>query len=130
MIVLDASAAVEMVLRSPAGGAVLSLVEDSSAVHYPELMPVEVMAVLRRLVAHGLVSHDRAADALTDLLDLRGDAHRHGALLAGAFPLTARFTAYDAVYLTLAMGLDAPLVTLDRRLARQAEALVGVVVPG
>ncbi len=41
----------------------------------------------------------------------------------------SRFTAYDAVYVALAGLLDATLVTLDRRLARQAGTLVSVHVP-
>src|SRR3990170_723657 len=38
--------------------------------HAPHLLDLEVTQVLRRLVAHGLLSVDRAADARADYADL------------------------------------------------------------
>ena len=102
---------------------------DGRAVHYPELMPVETVSVIRRLVRLGAITATRGDEAVTDLRDLSGQRHRHDTLLAEVYRLSGRFTAYDAVYVALAGLLDATLVTLDRRLARQAGTLVSVHVP-
>ena len=126
MIVLDASAAIELVLNSSAGQQVADRLGDCSRVHYPELMPVEVVSALRRLASHNVVSHDRARDAVRDLSDLSGHPHRHGLLLENAFVWSTRFSVYDAIYVALAVVLDATLLTADGRLARQATSIVGV----
>lgn len=128
MIVLDASATVELVLDSSAGRRVADSLGDCSRAHYPELMPVEVVSALRRLVARNVVSRDRARDAVRDLSDLAGHAHRHGLLLDQAFVLSTRFSVYDAMYVALADVLDATLLTADARLARQASTLVSVTL--
>ena len=44
-------------------------------------------------------------------------AHSHEALIERVWELRRNATAYDAIYLALAEALDAPLLTLDRRLA-------------
>ena len=54
----------------------------------------------------------RAAPRLID--------HRHtqtGLLATAAWGLRKNLTFYDALYVALAAALDAPLVTLDRRMA-------------
>ena len=54
MIVLDASAAVELILRLPLGDAVAErLVDPDVAVHAPHLLSVEAAQVVRRYVLLG-----------------------------------------------------------------------------
>ena len=130
MIVLDASAALELLLGSPSGRAVARRLGDASGLHYPELMPIEVISAVRRLVASGRLSAHRAASVIDDLVDLGGQRHPHCLLLRDVFALSGRVTAYDAVYLALADLLDATLLTQDRRLARQAAGLVSIEVAG
>lgn len=126
MIVLDASAVVELLLLTPAGVQVAERYEDGARAHFPELMPVEALAALRRLSRAGSIDESRALQALRDLSDLPGHRHRHGLLLADAFRLATRFSSYDAVYVALARLLDATLVTCDAPLARQAATIVDV----
>lgn len=73
---------------------------------------------LRRLVAAGVLSADRAADARADAaaLPLRRYPHQH--LLSRAWELRGNATIYDGVYLALAELLGYALVTTDARLAR------------
>ena len=130
MIVLDASAALELLLGSQVGRAVERRLGDATGLHYPELMPIEVISAVRRLAASGQLSAHRAASVIDDLVDLGGQRHPHGLFLRDVFRLSGRVTAYDAVYLALADALDATLLTRDRRLARQAEGLVRVEVAG
>ncbi len=118
MIVLDASATVEMLLATERGERVFDRVADpAESIHVPHLLAVEVAQVLRRLVAAGDMTALRAAAALADLADLDAERYAHEPFLARMHALRANLTAYDAAYVVLAEVLDAPLVTFDRRLA-------------
>lgn len=118
MIVLDASAAVEWLLDLPLASEVTTrLAPENQTVHAPHLLAIEVAQVVRRYVALGDVSANRGAEALTDLADLGVFHHPHEPLLATIWRLRSNLTAYDAAYVSLALALDAPLVTLDARLA-------------
>lgn len=86
-------------------------------VHAPQLLDVEVLYVLRGLERHGRIHGQRAAEAITDFLDLRLVRHPHVHLLHRAWALRHNLTGYDAMYVSLAEGLEAPLLTRDRRLA-------------
>jgi len=119
MIVLDASAAVELVLRLPLADAVgRRLADPDQAIHAPHLLGVEVAQVVRRYVQRGEVRPERGETALLDLADLDVVHHPHEPLLATMWRLRSNLTAYDAAYVALAEALDAPLLTLDARLAR------------
>ncbi len=118
MIVLDASAVVELLLNSPDGRAVAShLQRRDDSLNFPELLTVEVVQVFRRAVLHGAIAAARAATALADLADLDATRWRHDPLIERVFELRENLTAYDATYIALAEALDAELLTLDRRLA-------------
>lgn len=117
MIVLDASAAVEWLLGLPRAEAVAARLADASTVHAPHLLGVEVAQVVRRYVRSGDVRAARGAEALADLVDVDVALHPHEPLLPVVWRLRSNFSAYDAVYVALAQVLDAPLVTLDARLA-------------
>ena len=119
MIVLDASAVVELLLDSAAGRRVAILIADpATGIHVPHLLDVEVVSALRRLSKDRVIDEDQADAAIEDLLDLDLQRHSHEALLGRAWALRKNMTTYDAVYVALAEALSAPLVTCDRRLAK------------
>lgn len=119
MIVLDASAAVELLLGTPVGAQVAARLQaEGGPAHAPHLIDVEVASALRRGVARRLVDQTRAAEALEDLGDLAVVRYPHGPLLARVWELRAGLSPYDATYVALAEQLDAPLVTRDARLGR------------
>ena len=119
MIVIDASALLELLLLTPTGLDVAARVFATKAtLHAPELLDLEVAQVLRRYQRDGELSAERAAQALEDLADLRLDRHRHLPLLVRVWELRDNLTAYDAAYVALAELLDAPLLTCDARLSR------------
>ena len=121
MIVVDASALLELILQTPLGTRVEArLFRDRDEFHAPHLADVEVTQGLRRLVRAGEVSPARAAEAIADLADLDLHRHPHVDLLMRAWKLRENITAYDAMYVALAEALDAPLVTCDRPLASTA----------
>jgi predicted nucleic acid-binding protein len=118
MIVLDASIVVEWLLRLPRAGLVEErLSRQDESLHAPHLLDVEVAQVVRRLAAQGVVRADRGRQAVEDLADLDLARHPHDVLLPAIWRLRENLTAYDAAYVALAEVLDAPLVTLDARLA-------------
>jgi predicted nucleic acid-binding protein len=119
VIVLDASAAVELLLATRAGDEVEArLREAGGPARAPFLLDVEVASTLRRLVRTGLVPTSRGGEALTDLADLAVVRYAHGPLLPRVWELRDGLSAYDAIYVALAELLGAPLLTRDARLAR------------
>ncbi|MBI2839878.1 MAG: type II toxin-antitoxin system VapC family toxin [Acidobacteria bacterium] len=119
MTVVDASAVLELLLRTPAAAAVdVRLFGLGETLHAPHLIDVEVAQVLRRYAGTGDVSAARCRAALSDLADLPLTRYPHDILLPRVWEMRGNLTAYDAVYVALAEALDAPLLTRDRRLAR------------
>ena len=121
MIVVDASALLEALLRTPDARAVESwLFESGETLHVPHLLDLEVAQVLRRYAANGELDSERGRAALADLADLPLRRYPHDFLLSRVWELRNNLTAYDAVYVALAEALDAPLLTRDRGLAAAA----------
>lgn len=115
---LDASAVVEWLLRRPLADAVeRRLTQGSPSLHAPHLLAVEVAQVLRGYQGQGVLSAERGALALTALADLDLASYPHEPLLPAIWQLRENLTAYDAAYVALAAALEAPLITLDGRLA-------------
>jgi predicted nucleic acid-binding protein len=118
VIVVDASAVLEALLRTPAAAAVEGRLFDSrQTLHAPHLIDVEVAQVVRRYAASGELDAERGREALADLADLPLLRYPHDLLLPRIWELRHNLTAYDAAYVALAEALGAPLLTRDRRLA-------------
>jgi predicted nucleic acid-binding protein len=118
MIVVDASALLESLLRTPAAEAVeRRLFNPRQTLHAPHLLDVEVAQVIRRYEANGEIDSERGRAALVDLADFPLHRYPHDFLLPRVWDLRNNLTAYDAVYVALAEALDAPLLTRDQRLA-------------
>jgi predicted nucleic acid-binding protein len=120
LIVLDASAAVAVVLNLGSGAARIRerMAESDDDLHVPHLFEIEVLSVLRQYFLRGELSQERARRALNRLSTLRFSRYPHTALLSRVWELRENVTAYDAAYVALAETLTAPLVTTDARLAR------------
>src|SRR5688500_6827726 len=95
--VVDASAAVEFLLRTDIGFYIDGLISDASLLA-PELLDVEVLSVLRREVRHKRVSPARAEEAVSDLRDWDIVRLSHRPLLASAWAFRQNASAYDAMY--------------------------------
>ena len=127
MIVLDASALVELILDTPTGQLVAARIADpAEGLHAPHLADIEVAQALRRYVREGDIDAETAVVALDDFRALDLQRHAHEPLLERIWELRQNLTAYDAVYVALAEVLDASLVTCDGPLSR-APAIAGRV---
>jgi predicted nucleic acid-binding protein len=118
MIVLDASAAVDWLLQTPAGERIDNKIfSRGESLHCPHVLDLEVAQVLRRLVRESHISAHRAQEAIADLVDLKIARYPHFVFLPEVWRHRNNLSAYDAAYIVLAAQLGATLVTRDPRLA-------------
>jgi predicted nucleic acid-binding protein len=115
VIVVDASAMLEVLLNSPAAPAIASRIfAPSEVLHAPHLIDVEVMQVLRRYSMAKSLTSVRVRQAFEDYMNIPLERFPHDVLLPRIWELRRNLTAYDAAYVALAEALDAPLITCDR----------------
>jgi predicted nucleic acid-binding protein len=130
LIVVDASALLDVLLRTPAATALeRQLFADGETLHAPHLIDLEVAQVLRRYTLSGEITDARAVDALRDLAAFPIERYWHLPFLARVWELRSNFTAYDAAYVALAEVLDAPLLTSDARLSRASGHRARIITP-
>ncbi len=122
---VDASVAVEYLLKTPLGLAVADIFTDAALVA-PELVDAEVLSVLRRAVLQGRIDEARAQMVIEDLLRWPLERISHRSLAPLAWQYYRNVSAYDAFYVATARVLGIPLITADGRLSRASG--LGVVV--
>ena len=115
--VIDASAAVEYLLKTPLGQSLAPMMATATLAA-PELMDAEVVAALRRAVLSDHLAEPRALLALDDLASWPVERISHRALARSAWHHRHNLTAYDAFYVAAARALDASLLTADGPLSR------------
>jgi predicted nucleic acid-binding protein len=116
MIVIDASALVELLLGGTPRAARLAARIRGQTLHAPHLVDLETTSVLRSMEARGLATAV-AVQALADLVALAITRYPHDVVLPRIWQLRANLTVYDACYVALAESLATPLITCDARLA-------------
>jgi len=120
LIVLDASALLEILLRTPLSERLMDrALEASERMHAPHLLDVEVTQVLRRLVQRKEVTVRAPNKRSRIWRKLLIERHEHQSLVGRAWQLRDSISAYDGVYVALAEALDAPLLTCDAKLGRR-----------
>lgn len=117
MIVLDASAAVELVFATPPGAAV-ALRLRGETMHAPAHFDVEVIGAIRRAVVRQLISDHEGLVAVADFQSMPLRRWPTKPFIQRAYELRSTHTVADGVYVALAEGLAAPLITCDGRLAQ------------
>jgi predicted nucleic acid-binding protein len=118
--VIDASALAALAFAEPGADLVLDAI-DGHRIHAPTLLSFELMNVAWKRLKKSPSSASMFFESLEDTqnfgIQFRGVDHRAVVELA----VETGLTAYDASYLWLSRHLNAPLVTLDRKLAAHAK---------
>jgi predicted nucleic acid-binding protein len=117
LIVVDASAVIELLLRRSAAQSIQTrMFAGHEELHAPQLIDVEVAQVLRRYALAGELDPGHGRALLADFMLLPMRRHSHSVLLPRVWDLRHNLSAYDAIYVALAEALDAALLTDDKRL--------------
>ncbi|WP_347352691.1 type II toxin-antitoxin system VapC family toxin [Intrasporangium sp.] len=124
-LVVDASAIVDLLLGNELGGAVRSRLVGCG-LHAPAHLDAEVLSALGRLHRAGDIRSGDVESRLQVLAAAPIRRHAVNDLLVDSWARRHRLRLVDALYVQLAVSLELPLVTTDRRL-RDAPA-VDVVV--
>ena len=124
--VLDASAAVRLILGDPAAAAMAEQIREAAVVLAPELMLTELANTLWKLQKAGHLADLDPQQLLAEARDLvdRVEADRHLQAEALALACHHDHPVYDCLYLTLARREAATLISLDRRLQQLAERVL------
>jgi predicted nucleic acid-binding protein len=124
--VLDASAAVWLVLDPAERGEQVAMTLGTRRLAAPALLPFEVANVIRRRCLAGFIAEGQGRLALAGLRELPLELWPWEALADQVWTMRESITAYDASYVALAALLDAPLITADKALAQVAGRWCGV----
>lgn len=128
--VIDASAVVAALIDAGPEGSWADAQIGQGVLAAPSLMTYEAANILRRSAISGSIPGEVASLAYADLLDLPVRLFPFEPLAERIWELRGTATVYDSSYVALAELLDAPLVTLDRRLTRAAGARCRFELPG
>jgi predicted nucleic acid-binding protein len=115
--VIDASAVVDLVARTPRASAVGARLRGS-VWHAPAHLDAEVLSALGRLERAGKLTAGEAADSLLLRSEIPIKRHPTTPLLLGAWTLRPAVRLVDGLCAELARQLGLPLITTDQRLAR------------
>ena len=127
--VSDASALVALLLDAGPDGRWATEALTGTDIAGPSLVTFETANIIRRLELAGEVSADQAAQAHADMLDLAIEHWPYALLASRAWELRRNLSSYDASYVALAELIEAPLVTLDRRIGRAPGVRCPVATP-
>ena len=128
MIVLDASALVDVICDQPSASWVLDQIAEDE-ISAPAHQPAEVLSAVARLVRAGTLEPLAGREALDEAFALSQRlVSPTAAHVRRAFTLRERIRVVDGLYVVLADELSCPLVTTDRRLGA-AEAPCEVRTP-
>ncbi len=123
--VVDASVAVEYLLKSDLGRAVTNVL-DHSALSAPQMIDIEVLSAFRRSVFQRKLSTDDALRALDRLSTWNVERVSHRGLIRLTWAYIRNVSAYDSAYLATAKFLGLEVLTADSKLARAPNVDVAV----
>lgn len=125
--VVDAATVVDLICGLPAAEPYRHHLTKADTVAAPAHLDAEVLSALGRLKRAGHLTKEADRVAALGMFGARRWPLRP--LLATAWALTDRIAVRDALYVALAVSLDATLVSSDGRLRRAASGIVDVAQP-
>lgn len=126
--VVDAATVVDLICDFPAADPYRATLAAAEAVAAPAHLDAEVLSALGRLQRAGQLT--RASQRVEALAAFGATRWPLQPLLIPAWALADRIATRDALYVALAVSLDAVLITTDGRLRRGAAGIVAVAEPG
>lgn len=129
MLIVDASALVELVAVFPRAAGVRSAMRDDTDHGAPALIDPEVLAVIQRYERADQLDRTSAVLAVDGLKTWPGERWPHGPLIDRVWELRHNVRSYDAFYVALAESLGATLLTLDERLIKAPGIRCDVLLP-
>lgn len=118
-LVVDASVAVLALTGKTEHAAAVRERIFTATSHAPHLLDAEVGHVVRRMERMDMIKEEEAATALAALPRLIDERYPHtGRLSNMAWAMRHNVTFYDGLYVALATGLAAPLLTTDAKLTK------------
>ena len=123
--VVDASVAVEYLLKSDLGRSVTNVL-DHSALSAPQMIDIEVLSAFRRSVFQRKLSTDDALRALDRLSTWNVERVSHRGLIRLTWAYIRNVSAYDSAYLATAKFLGLEVLTADSKLARAPNVDIAV----
>lgn len=130
MQVVDAGVVVDALIPEGRFTTAARRVVVSGGLVAPELVDIEVIHALRRMVRLGEVSGPVAQESVETLGIVPLTRRTHRPFLPRIWELRDNLTAYDATYVALAEALGCPLVTADARIAAAPGVRCEIVVLG
>ena len=124
---IDAATVVDLICNLPAADPYRHHLAMADTVAVPAHLDAEVLSALGRLKRAGQLTHE--ADRVEALGTFGTRRWPLRPLLAAAWALTDRIAVRDALYVALAVSLDATLVSSDGRLRRAASGIVDIAEP-
>lgn len=123
MIVLDSSAACDMVRKTEEGMTFRALMLSEEKVISCELLRAEVVSIFRKLCRHGFIPIEKVQSFLTESTALVNEYYSIQELQEEVLSESIRLdhSSYDMFYFVLARRFGATLFTLDRKLIRLCE---------
>lgn len=129
MIVLDASAVVDVVVESPRTPAIRSLLTEHRAVA-PGHQLAEVLSAIARLVRATVIDLAGGRTAVALAADLsQSFVEIDAAMLRRSLELQGRIRVTDGLYVALAERLGCPVVTTDVRFANSSSPCEVIIPP-
>jgi predicted nucleic acid-binding protein len=125
LVVVDATAVVDLICGFPAAAPYRARLAAADAVAAPAHLDAEVLSALGRLKRAGRLTHEH--ERITALTSFGARRWPLRPLLSAAWTLTDRIATRGALYVALAVSLDAVQMTTDGRLRRAAAGIVAVV---
>jgi predicted nucleic acid-binding protein len=125
VVVVDASTLVDLLVDAPSAAAVKQRLRGT-VLHAPAHMDAEALSAMGRMYRAGDLPALTVQAALERLAALSVTRHPVSDLALGAWARRDHLRLVDALYVELAARVNAPLLTLDHKLARactRAEAI-------
>lgn len=118
-VVLDASAAVRLVMRMPDAVALAGALEPASHVLAPALFHAEVANALWKCVRAGAISREVALERLVEARELLDDSIPDAELATEALAAADQYghPVYDLLYAVTARRYGCSVLTRDHRLS-------------